>query len=169
MLIVVEGAPLTGKTTLARALALDIIDEGRDAQYVHSEPAYGSDSDVGFIKPLDTYHPGGLSIVLDEWHIGGTFEPYGLVGPRDFDNIEHYLKIRGALLVRCERAATHSKIFLMSWRYDSMFHRSNLPYVTYCFDVDGGNNARRTILGLAKLWENTAMRETNIHAERVMK
>jgi len=32
MLIVVEGAPLTGKTTLARALALDIIDEGRDAE-----------------------------------------------------------------------------------------------------------------------------------------
>lgn len=99
MLIILEGADGTGKTTLAGELV-----EVLGAKLLHRGPP-GQDVITEYARDIQWYRPGqGTHVVCDRWHLGELIYGPLLRGSSAFTreslaHVEKVLQTRGALLV----------------------------------------------------------------------
>lgn len=112
MLIVIEGADRTGKTTLAGRLAK----EAGDGWYVHRSAPQGHPLEE-YETFLDDYVPGGQSWILDRWHWGERVWPrvFGRETQYDEAMLRHtdmYIRSRGGVIVYAARTN------LERWHHD---------------------------------------------------
>lgn len=103
MLIVVEGADRTGKTTLARRL----LERLPDARYIHASAPTRHPLEE-YELPLKGYGHTFDHLVLDRWHLGEAIWPTIFDRPTEIDpavllHVELTLRSRGALLVHARR------------------------------------------------------------------
>lgn len=74
MLIIIEGADCTGKTTLARALMETDVENGMT--YITKGPPVHKNPIREYLWPLSKYVPGdGFHYICDRWHIGEMVYP----------------------------------------------------------------------------------------------
>lgn len=106
MLIIVEGADCTGKSTLANALADKL---GRDNTKVFSKgPPQVKNPVVEYLWPLAGYVPGNdQHIICDRWHIGEEIYPKifnrdSVLGSYGFSFINETILHLGALIIYLE-------------------------------------------------------------------
>ncbi len=104
MLVIIEGADATGKTTLATSVFEHLLDAGRPVCQLHAEAPKE--------HPLDEYTAGLATrvkthdVVLDRWHLGElVYGPLyrGRCGLTEtqFAAVEEYLDALGAVVVYC--------------------------------------------------------------------
>jgi len=102
--VLLEGVDLTGKTTLARALA------GEHGHVVHSGPPSGP-AIAEYIKPMLDYDPRHDTIILDRGHVGELvwpqiFDRESDFTPSQFAYMELFMMSRGTTYVLCQRDFT---------------------------------------------------------------
>lgn len=99
MLIILEGADGTGKTTLAGQL-----EDRIGAKILHRGPP-GQDVITEYARDIQWYRPGqGVHVICDRWHLGELIYGPLLRGKsaftrETFAHVEKVLQTRGALLV----------------------------------------------------------------------
>lgn len=99
MIVVIEGADGTGKTTLARAVT-----DRLGAAYLHAGPPELHPL-VSYTAPLEPLAD-RIDVVCDRWHLGElVYGPLYRGGPGltdcQFGAVEDYLLAKGAVLVHC--------------------------------------------------------------------
>jgi thymidylate kinase len=106
MLIIIEGADCTGKTTLAKKLIKTIGEE--HVSLLSKGPPALSDPVMEYIWPLSGYIPNTKQhFICDRWHIGemiypNIFHRRSIMSIRDFMVIDNAIRALGALIVYLE-------------------------------------------------------------------
>lgn len=95
MLIIIEGADCTGKSTLARAIMETDVENGMT--YITKGPPTYKNPVQEYLWPLSRYVPGdGFHYVCDRWHIGEMIYPE-VFNRETTMNKEHFKIIDGVL------------------------------------------------------------------------